>query len=72
MPEKIQATRIFNFQGGYATDLAPQVREVSHLQRAENTIYSVGGSALKVGGSVRVNSSAISSTPNITFDTILT
>jgi len=66
VPEKIQATRIFNFQGGYATDLAPQVREVSHLQRAENTIYSVGGSALKVGGSVRVNSSAISSTPNIT------
>jgi hypothetical protein len=66
VPEKIQATRIFDFQGGYATDLAPQIRELTFLERAENVLYSVGGSTLKVGGSERVNSSAISGTPNIT------
>lgn len=56
---------IFNFKGGYATDLAPQVRELNFLARAENVIYELSGAARKVGGGARINSTQISGGPDV-------
>ena len=64
MADKTYPT-IFNFKGGYATDLAPQVRELNFLTRAENVIYEVSGASRKIGGGVRVNSSQISGAPDV-------
>ena len=60
------ATLSWKFQGGFATDLAPETRELSFLVRALNVIYEVSGSIRKVGGANRINSSAIASGANIT------
>ncbi len=59
-------TKVITFNAGYATDLAPQVRELTFLDKAENIIYEVNGSARKVGGAAKINSSAITGGPSIT------
>src|SRR3972149_6251204 len=63
------ADRLFstswNFQGGFATDLARQVRQLNYLKKAENALYEVSGAVRKVGGSARVNVTAITGTPDV-------
>ena len=59
-------TQVFQFQGGYATDLAPQVRTLDFLVKAENVIYEVTGAVRKVGGAARLNSTVITGTPSVT------
>ena len=63
-------TRIFNFQGGYATDLPPMVKDLTFLDKAENVLYSVSGSVPKVGGTLELNATALSGSPSVmgTFD----
>ena len=63
-------TKIFTFQGGYATDLPPMVRDLTFLDKAENALYSVSGSVPKVGGTLALNGTVLSGAPSImgTFD----
>lgn len=58
-------TTVLSFQGGFATDLAPQTRDLSFLVKAENLIYEVSGSVRKVGGTARVNATVITGAPSI-------
>lgn len=59
-------TTLFDFQGGFATDLAPQVRELNFLVRAENLIYETSGAVRKVGGATAINGTAITGGPDVT------
>lgn len=59
-------TRIFTFQGGYATDLPPMVRELNYLDKAQNALYSVSGSVPKVGGTLVLNGTVLSGAPSVT------
>ena len=61
----MKQTRVFTFQGGYATDLPPMVRDLTFLDKAENVLYSVSGSVPKVGGSLEINATALSDSPSI-------
>jgi|TARA_R110001583_G_scaffold33397_6_gene112700 hypothetical protein len=65
MAERYQ-TLAYKFQGGYATDLAPEVRQLNFLQKAENVMYDVSGAFRKAGGANRINGTAIASGANIT------
>ena len=56
----------WTFQGGYATDLAPEVKDLKFLTRAENAKYEVSGSVRKFGGASRLNSVQLDSGANIT------
>lgn len=51
---------------GFATDLAPQVRQLTHFTAAENVIYEVSGAVRKLGGDSRINSTAITGGPTLT------
>ena len=64
MPDQL-IDKIFNIQGGFVTDIAPQVRELTFLTKAENLLYEVSGAARKVGGTTRINSTAITGSPSI-------
>ena len=63
--ERLQ-TFPFQFQGGFASDLAPESRQLTFLTRAENVIYEVSGAVRKFGGATRLNSAAAASGANIT------
>ncbi|MAH45618.1 hypothetical protein CMI37_07300 [Candidatus Pacearchaeota archaeon] len=65
MPSQIQPTAVYDFQGGFATDLAQQVRSLTFLTRAENVLYGVNKAVRKVGGSTRLNSTTITSSPDV-------
>lgn len=58
-------TTVLAFQGGFATDLVPQTRDLSFLVKAENLIYEVSGSVRKVGGTTRVNSTVLPGAPSV-------
>src|SRR5574341_94265 len=58
-------TQVYQFQGGFASDLAPQVRSLDFLVKAENVIYEVTGAVRKVGGAARLNSTTITSSPSV-------
>ena len=64
MPEQVE-TSVFTFNRGYATDLAPMTRNLDFLVRAENLTYEVNGSIRKVGGAAKINSTAITSAPDV-------
>lgn len=59
-------TKVIQFNAGFATDLAPQVRQLTFLDKAENIIYEVDGAVRKVGGAAKINSSVLSGAPSIT------
>ena len=58
-------TTILGFQGGFATDLAPQTRDLSFLVKAENLIYNVSGAVKKVGGTTKINATVLSGAPTV-------
>ncbi len=58
-------TTVLAFNGGFATDLAPQVRQLDFLTKAENLVYEVSGAVRKVGGSTRINATAITGSPDV-------
>ncbi|MGH9876209.1 MAG: hypothetical protein ACRD5H_01095 [Nitrososphaerales archaeon] len=58
-------TTILSFQGGFATDLAAQTRDLSFLVKAENLIYEVSGAVHKVGGTERINATALTGSPTV-------
>lgn len=45
--------------------MAPQVRTLDFLVRAENVIYEVTGAVRKVGGAARLNATAITGAPSV-------
>lgn len=63
--EKYPPTLIIDFDHGWATDLIPQVRQLTHFTRMENLLYESDKGVRKVGGSARINSTAISGSPDI-------
>jgi hypothetical protein len=52
-------------QGGFQTDLPSQSRTLSYWLQAENVIFEVDGAVRKFGGATKINSTAITGTPNI-------
>ena len=56
----------YTFDGGFATDLSPETRTLTHLTRAENCIYQVSKAIRKFGGANRLNGTQIASGANIT------
>lgn len=65
MPTRVFSRRI-RFTGiGIATDLAPEVRELTHFTQANNVIFQVSGSVRKVGGSQRLNGTGIAGAPDV-------
>lgn len=50
---------------GLATDMSPEAREITHFTTAENVSYQVSGSVRKVGGSQRMNGTAIGGSPGV-------
>ena len=65
MPERTTPLT-YTFDGGFATDLSPETRELSFLTKAENCIYQVSKAIRKFGGANRINGSQIASGANIT------
>ena len=65
MAEAQVQTSVFTPNRGYATDLAPMTRGLDFLVRAENLTYEVNGSARKIGGETKINSTAITSSPDV-------
>jgi hypothetical protein len=65
MPDALGST-IIPLNQGFATDLPPQERQITHLRLAENVIYDVSGVARKLGGAAAINSVAISGSPDVT------
>lgn len=57
--------KVLRIQGGYATDLAPETNDLSHLSLAQNVSFQVSGSARKFGGSQRLNPVAIPGSPDV-------
>jgi len=64
MPNRKQ-TQVYQFQGGFATDLALQTRSLDYLVKAENLIYDVNGGVRKVGGATRLNTTTITASPSV-------
>ena len=58
-------SKIIPLSLGYATDLLPQERQLTHMAAAENIIFEISGAVRKCGGGTRLNSTAISGTPSI-------
>ena len=58
-------TQVYQFQGGFASDLAPQIRTLDFLVKAENVVYEVTGAVRKVGGAARLNSTVITGAPSV-------
>lgn len=65
MAERYPPTFRIGFNVGYATDLIPQVRAIDHFTRLENVIFEQSGALRKVGGSARINSTAMTGGPNV-------
>ena len=55
----------YAFRQGFATDLALQTRDISVLEVADNVLFQVSGAVRKVGGSQRINPTAITGAPDI-------
>lgn len=58
-------SRIFGFQGGWATDLPTQSRELKYWLKAENCLFDVAGKVRKVGGAAKINSTVVESGADI-------
>lgn len=58
-------TKVIDLSVGYATDLAPQERNLDFLSRAENVIFEVSRAVHKVGGGTRLNSTALTGGPSV-------
>lgn len=56
---------ILGFNGGYATDLPSQARQLRYWLKAENIMFEVDGAVRKVGGATKINSTVIPGAPNI-------
>ena len=70
MAERYQGPLIIDFRGGLRTDMIPQVhfekwQQDPWFSRCENRLFEQSGAARKVGGSTRINSTAITDSPNI-------
>lgn len=65
MAERYPQTTVLQFQHGFATDLSHQTRELRNFTRAENVMFEISGAVRKVGGRIRLNTSAIASSANI-------
>lgn len=63
--ERYPPTFRIGFDVGFATDMIPQVRQVDHFSRLQNIIFEQSGAVKKVGGSERINATAITGAPNI-------
>ena len=62
---ELAQTAVLTPNRGYATDLAPMTRGLDFLVRAENLTYEVNGSARKLGGATKINSTAITGGPDV-------
>jgi hypothetical protein len=65
MPNRLQSTVLQLGSVGFATDMLPTDRKLTHYQRLENVIFEVDKTLRKVGGNTPINSLAIASTPEI-------
>ena len=65
MGEAYPPSLIIDFAHPFATDLNPQMRKMNHFTRLENIIPEADNTLRKAGGSTRINSTAITGTPNI-------
>ena len=70
MAERYPSPIVIDFRGGLRTDMIPQVHYEKWLQdpwftRCENRLFEQSGAARKVGGSTRINSTAITDSPNV-------
>ena len=64
MADKFNTT-VIQFKGGFATDNAPQVRQQTFLNAAENINYEASNSIRKFGGTARINATVITGAPSI-------
>ena len=65
MPTRVFSRRFPLGRTGLATDLSPQVNDLLFSQIAQNVTFQVSGSVRKVGGSQRINGTAIAGNPDI-------
>ena len=70
MAERYSGPLIIDFRGGLRSDMLPQVHFEKWMQdpwftRCENRLFEQSGAARKVGGSTRINATAITGSPNV-------
>jgi len=63
MAEKTR-TKVIDLAKGFATDLAPEERDITYNVRAENIIFEASRAVRKCGGGTRLNSTALSGAPS--------
>ncbi len=60
MPDRL-LPRVFEFVGGFASDLPTQTRQLTYWLKAENLLWEISKMAHKCGGATKINSSAVDS-----------
>jgi hypothetical protein len=65
MPNRLNSTVLQLGSVGFATDMLPTDRKLTHYQRLENAVFEVDKTIRKIGGNARINGTVIADAPEI-------